>query len=288
MLECSYCWCLRCLRCSLSFVPLLDRRHLTQPGQRIFNLNIEGNAFNALDVVAVAGTQTAFKLQVAQVVDDGAVSIILTKGTVDNPKISGIEIKLLALHLAHSVTGGPYSAVDTTNIGSATIPVNGGASHTHATGLVVNQWIWKEGSQVLATGKTANLNLPVGNHTVVLTVIDSGGNDSTDETTVSVFPFGFPAITTLSPSSGSVVGNQQITITGAGFTYPASQTTVRFGLINLTGSVVQVINSSTIKIQSPPVAIGSPVSVTVQTPFGTSSAATFTYVAASPIAFTSA
>jgi IPT/TIG domain len=262
-------------------------RFFSDAGQRVFDLVVEGHTFNAVDIVKIGGTQTAFTLQVAQTVVDGAVSISSVP-IVDNPKISGIEIKLLAPHLAHAVSNGPYMAVDINNSGSALISVDGSASHTHAPGLILNQWIWKEGAQVLGTGKNAIFTLPVGEHTIALTVVDNGGNDSTELTTVSVFPFGYAAITGLSPTSGSIAGNTQITITGSGFTYPAGQTVVHFGLTDLTGNAVQIVNPTTIKVQSPATTIGSPVSVSVTTPLGTSNAASYTYVAASPIDFISA
>jgi IPT/TIG domain/Malectin domain len=266
------------------------RRFFSGVRQRVFNINIEGNAFNDVDIVKIAGAQTALTLQVAQAVDDGAVSISLTNSVpqIDNPKISGIEIKLLSVHLAHAVANGPYTAVDVNNAGSVVISVDGSASHTHAPGLFLNQWIWKEGAQVLGTGQQTSFNLPVGLHNVALTVVDNGGNTNTILTTISILPFGYPAVTGLSPTSGSIAGNTQVTITGSGFTYPANQTVVRFGLQNITGDAIQIVNSSTIKVQSPLTPIGYPAPVTVTTPLGTSNAATFTYVAGSPIVFVSA
>lgn len=228
-------------------------------------------------------------LQVAPLVDDGFVSISLSNSSpqVNNPKLSGIEIKILAPHLAHSVPGGPYSAVDTTNLGSASVPVNGVFSHTHASNKVLTDWIWKEGAAVLATGEKTAVNLSVGEHTVALTVIDNGGNKATAETTVSIRSFGFSAVKSLSPTSGTISGNAVVTITGSGFTYAASQTTVHFGLASLTGSAVTIVNSSTIKVTSPAVAIGAPVAVSVETPLGKSNEETFTYLSNSPIDFSS-
>ena len=207
---------------------------------------------------------------------------------IDNPKISGIEIKLLSVHLAHAVAGGPYTAVDVNNAGSVVISVDGRASHTHAPGLFLNQWMWKEGARALGTGNTTSFNLSVGVHNVALTVVDNGGNTDTILTTISILPFGYPSVTGLSPTTGSNAGTTQVTITGSGFTYPVSQTVVRFGLQNITGNAIQIVNSSTIKVQSPLTPIGYPAPVSVTTPLGTSNAAAFTYVASSPIVFTSA
>jgi Malectin domain len=61
----------------------------------VFNINIEGNAFNNIDVVKIAGKETALTMRVTQAVVDGFVSIRLSNSVpqIDNPKISGIEIK---------------------------------------------------------------------------------------------------------------------------------------------------------------------------------------------------
>lgn len=202
--------------------------------------------------------------------------------------ISAIEIKLLAPHLAHAVSNGPYSAVDIGDSGAAVVSVDGRFSHTHGVGLFLTKWIWKEGANILATEATTSFTLPVGVHDVALTVVDSGNNAHTDMTTITVLSSGYPDITGISPSSGSIVGSDQITITGSGFTYPAKQTIVHFGNVDLSGNAIQVINATTIQVLSPAFTVGAPVEVSVKTPRGTSTAVPFTYVAASPIAFLSA
>jgi IPT/TIG domain len=255
-------------------------------------MTIEGKPFYGVDIYAIAnGRYNAITLQTAQMIVDGFVTISLSKNdttSVDNPKISGIEIKHLAPHTAHSVSGGPYQAVDILNKGYVLVSVNGGESHTHGQNLVLNQWIWKEGAKVLGTGVTANLNLTVGEHSVVLTVVDSGGNDSSETFAVSVMPFGFPAVVSTSPSNGTINGNQLVTISGSGFNFTADQTIVNFGLVNLTGSAIQIKNSTTITVLSPRAIVATPVMISVTTPKGRSAAVPFTYVAASPIAFDSA
>lgn len=242
-----------------------------------------------IDLLTIGGMLTAFTIKTVKIVEDGFVSIKLTNASpiVGTPKINGIEIKLLAPHYAHSVSNGPYVVVDLSRSGVATVPVDGSNSHTHGPGLSLTQWIWRRAGTILATGPTANLVLPVGQHDISLTVVDNGGNEATEATTVTVLPFGFPSITTLSPSTGFISGNETITIKGSGFTYAASVTTVNFGRVNMTGSSIQVINPTTIVIKSPPITIGIPVSVTVQTPLGLSAPGTFTYIASAPITFSS-
>lgn len=74
-----------------------------------------------MDIVALAGTGSrAVTIGGTMVVGDGSVSISVAKG-VDQPKINGIEIKRSLPHIAPSVSNGPYHAVDTKNIGYATV-----------------------------------------------------------------------------------------------------------------------------------------------------------------------
>lgn len=259
------------------------------PGGRVFDLTIEGKTFYSVDINVIAGgPYKAITLQTAQIIDDGFISIATIKNattSVDNPKLSAIEVKLLAPHTAHAVAGGPYVGVDTNNKGYAIVPVDGTASHTHGPGLALNQFIWKKGAKLLATGATARLQLPVGEHSIVLTIVDSGGNDSSETFSVSVLPFGFPAILGLSPSNGTISGDQLISITGSGFNFTASQIIVTFGLVNFTGDMIQVVNENTINVISPRAVIATPVLVSVTTPVGTSDKVTFNYIASSPIVF---
>jgi hypothetical protein len=183
------------------------------------------------------------------------------------------------------VSNGPYHAVDSKNVGSATVNVDGSESHTHASNRFLNQWTWKKGSQILARGEIASFPLPIGTHDITLTVVDNGGNEATDSTTVTVDPFGFPDVSALSPISGSVAGGQLVTITGTGFTYPASRTIVHFGIEQYTGSAIQVINATTITVLSPLVPIEVPVQVSVETPLRKSDGRTFTYKSSTPISF---
>lgn len=73
-----------------------------------------------------------------------------------------------------------------------------------------------------------------------------------------------PAVTALSPKSGPKVGGTPVTITGTGFSSPA---TVKFGAT--AASEVKVLSSTKITAVSPPGAAGS-VNVTVTTEAGTS------------------
>jgi IPT/TIG domain len=257
----------------------------TTGNQRKFNLTVESQEFNNVDIFKLAGgSAKAVTLSAILLVDDGFVSISVLRDKYE-PKINGIEIKKALPHIAHSVSNGPYRAVDSTNVGFASVTVDGSESHTHGIDLVLNQWIWKKGSQIIGTGEITNFILPVGTHDIALTVVDTGNHTATEATTVTVNPFGYPDISTLTPSSGSIVGGEVVTIKGTGFTYSVNETIVYFGIDQFTGSAIQIINSTTIIVQSPTVPISVPVQVSVQTPLGRSEETTFTYVSSTPISF---
>ena len=241
--------------------------------------------FEQVDIFALAGGKAiAVTLGTTILVDDGFVSISVAKLN-SEPKINGIEIKKSLPHFAHSVSNGPYFAVDTKNVGVAKVDVDGSESHTHGIDLVLTQWIWKKGAQTLGTGPITNFNLPVGKHDITLTVIDSGNSQATEATTVTVYPFGYPDIATLTPSSGSIVGGELVTIQGTGFSFSSANTTVYFGTDKFTGSAIEVVDSKTIRLFSPQIPISVPVQVYVKTPRGQSKAVTYTYVSSTPISF---
>ena len=155
----------------------------------------------------------------------------------------------------------------------------------HGPGLVLTEFIWRTGSTVLGMSEKAGLALSVGVHTVTLTVKDSGGNESTEATTIEVFSADFPAVKSLLPNSGPVAGGTIVTISGSGFTASAYDTKVKFGSSEITGSDIQIIDQKTIKVKAPAVPAGIPVDVFVETTVGKSNIQQFTYIAGSKIEF---
>jgi len=257
----------------------LSESHFDTIGQRVFDISMEGaKTLPNVDIVQFGSGQTkkALTLERPIEVKDGSLSIAFSS-VVDNPKVSGIEIVKLAPHLAHAVTNGPYFAVDKTGTGNAFVPVDARLSHTHAQGQKLVSWVWKKGPKVIGLGEVTELKLPLGDNTVTLTVMDSAGDESTETTTITVQSAAFPDVSGITPNSGPVSGGNEVTITGSGFTYNASQTTVKFGLVKLTGSALDIVNQNTIKVQAPAVGVGVPVDVTVQTPVGESKAGSYTY-----------
>lgn len=275
--------------------------------RRIFDIYIESNIvyenFNILDGTDSAVPYTALLLSKPYEVTDGDVTIeflsvyrnlggtILLNSTV-LPILSAIEIELLGVHYAHAVSGGPYRAVVKSN-GLASIAVNGNPSHTHAPGLELTQWIWYlvttptgTNRTIIGSGEVTTLSLPIGVHTVVLKVVDNGGNDSSETTTITVYGENYPDIVALTPNNGPLFGGNYITITGSGFLYSPNETIVQFGTTqNLTGAQIQILNNATLKVRVPSAEIPSLTEVSVITPIGISKSSYYNYESSVPIRF---
>jgi hypothetical protein len=181
---------------------------------------IEDSLVADIDIIQRSGSATrAITIDKPVVVSDGYLTIqgMDNIPRVDSAKLSAIEIRIIGPHYAHSVTGGPYTAVDTDGNGFASIQVDGSESHTHGPDEALVAFVWKKGTTVLARGEVTSLTLPVGEHIISLLVTDTSGDENTDSTVVTVLPYTFPEITSISPNSGSVVGGATVTITGFGF-----------------------------------------------------------------------
>ena len=152
----------------------------------------------------------------------------------------------------------------------------------------MTSFVWREGQTTIGNGEVVNLKLGVGVHSVGLTVADGVPNESTEVTTITVRPAGFPDITSLLPENGSISGGYEVTINGSGFTN-STDLTVNFGLQRLTGGDIQVINRNTITLLAPLESVPVPVQISVESKSmsGTSNSKTFTYETAIPIAWES-
>lgn len=164
--------------------------------------------------------------------------------------------------------------------------MDGVFSHTHAAGAVLTSWIWKKSgtNQIIGTGETPVISFGVGVHDVTLTVTDSTGDVASDVTTVTIRPFGYPDIVSLSPDSGEFASGQEVIISGSGFN---SNAYVLFGGNQLSGSDIEVINQNTIKVKVAPLGTTSgSVPVSVVTNLGESNSVEYTYFDGVPVSFT--
>jgi hypothetical protein len=65
--------------------------YFTQAGQRVFAVTVEGQPYT-LDILALAGPRSAYRLSVPVTVSDGELTIQLTTGVANNPMVSAIEV----------------------------------------------------------------------------------------------------------------------------------------------------------------------------------------------------
>jgi IPT/TIG domain len=217
-------------------------------------------------------------------VEDGVLSLKFGRD-LPKPIIAAIECIRVGSHLAHAVIGGPYKAVDLNGDNFQNVAVDASGSHTHSEGNVnkLVSWKWKIGEDVIGDGEKTQLNLPVGNTTVTVTVFDNIGSTSTDEATITVEAKGFPAVFSLSPKSGTDQGGTTVTIKGQDI--GVATQAVRFGPVLLTSGQFNVIDSATITFITPKSDVAVPVKVSVITARGESNDNTFNFIGANAINF---
>jgi Malectin domain/IPT/TIG domain len=268
---------------------LFSENEYNATGQRLFDMTVEGELLTNIDLFQLAeGAFRATRLQVVRVVDDKSLSIRFSRSAqfpnAGLPKINAIEIELDQPHIAHAVATGPYfGTVVNPFTNKADVQLVGETSHTHGDGLSLTNLTWKEGSTILGTTANTNYSFGVGLHTIALEIKDSGGSTSKDVTSVMINPYGFPAITSFAPSSGNLTGLYPVIIMGSGFNYTASQISVMFGITEMTGSAITIINQTAIRVIAPPNVVAQASAVTVKTPLGTSIPRFFDYIGSIPI-----
>jgi len=265
---------------TLHFAELYSKAQ--EPNKRVFDVIIEGvTLLDDLDIFSEVGGNTSLIADFPVDVYDGALTIDFIPG-IQNPKVSAIEILSIGqikVHQAHAVPGGPYIATDTDDDKKEVVPVDGKFSHTHGPGARLVLWNWKLDTKEIGFGEKTNLTLPVGVHNVSLEVRDSEGDTQTSYTIITVRPAGFPVLDSIEPSAGDIAGNDRITLTGQGFNFSASQSTVHFGKVNVTGSpAITVKDPKTLEVVTPPGVVAGLLDVSVETPIGKSNPSGYTYV----------
>lgn len=249
-------------------------------GENVFDIYIEDEvAFEKVDVVA-GGPLHPYALSTPFVCLDGHVSMHF-RTVRGRPFLSALEIHAIGDHLAHAVAGGPYEGVDVDDVGFAAISVDGTASHTHGPGRSLVSWEWYEDSRLIGFGEVESFLCSVGTHEISLRVVDDGGNEHSETTTITIKAAGHPVISSLQPSSGNMTGGNVVVVTGHGFKYNETETKVKIGsLATLSGNeTISVVNETTIFVMGMPSStLGAPAFVTVTTPAGESNVGTYTYI----------
>ena len=110
-------------------------------------------------------------------------------------------------------------ADQTVECAGATTAVNLDGSASTAGSGTINSYSWAEGATALGTGAMLTVNLPVGTHTITLTVTDTGGGFDTDDVVITVQDTLAPNI--LCPSNVVVSLPMNSTATSMVVNYPA-------------------------------------------------------------------
>jgi hypothetical protein len=132
---------------------------------------------------------------------------------------------------------------------------------------------------------TINLpnSVPAGNYDVQ--VITPGGKSATGAADVLTVLAPTPTLTSLSPTSGSTLGGNNVNLTGTDFT---GTTDVNWGTVEDintvcgTGTCFSINSSTSITVDNVPANSAGPINVTVTTGSGTSNNKTYTYVTPVP------
>lgn len=158
-----------------------------EAGKRVFDVTIQGQTvLQDFDIWALAGQHAAVQRTFAVVVTNGMLEIE-GNASVNNAQFAAIQIvyKTGDLYL-HPIATVPSYAVDYNGTGKAMVPLVGDESHTHQPGHHLESWTWKEGSKVLGTDADIDVSLPLGQHTVQLTIGDDNTPPRTASTTATV------------------------------------------------------------------------------------------------------
>ena len=121
-------------------------------------------------------------------------SITLATNDPDHPTlVVNLSGEVVAANQAPVANAGPdQTLVDSDNSGAELVTLDGSAS-TDDHG--VTDYRWNEGASILAQGPspTAGVSLPVGVHTIILTVSDSSLLTSTDQVVITIDPYHCPS-----------------------------------------------------------------------------------------------
>lgn len=94
------------------------------------------------------------------------------------------ELTRVITTTAPTANAGTDQSLSVTASGSASVILN--ASNSHDTDGSIAYYLWSENGTTFTNGLTAQVDLPLGMHTITLTVIDNMGASGTDEVVITV------------------------------------------------------------------------------------------------------
>ena len=133
---------------------------------------------------------------------------------------------ITALDRAPTADAGPAQTVEATSAAGATVTLSGTGTDPDAGDVL--SFVWTEGATELGTSAHLTVVLPLGVHSVVLTVSDGRGESATATTSVTVQDTTRPVLTV--PANTMV---EATSATGAAFSFNASATDTVDGVVSV-------------------------------------------------------
>ncbi len=110
----------------------------------------------------------------------------ITLTVTDSGGLTGTDTVVIDINRRPTANAGAdQSVTDTDNSGAESVVLSGSGFDTDGT---VTSYTWHEGPTLIATGPSPTVSLPVGPHTLTLTVTDNDGATGTDTVLVTVLP----------------------------------------------------------------------------------------------------
>jgi len=190
-------------------------------GRRLFNIHVGDTAASArlahrnVDVFARVGARASAYIYTKPLTVGPSGTVVVSFRSLPNKNLAiaaGLILKVEggrvpaglplapvprappgAPHLAHAVSGGPYTEYDYTGNGATAVRLDGTGSHSHwdgatkSSGKVVSyHWVNRRSGRTLCRAPVCAMRFELGVTPVLLTVRDSLGTVSSDGTTVTV------------------------------------------------------------------------------------------------------
>jgi phospholipase/lecithinase/hemolysin len=213
------------------------------PGDRVFSVDLEGaTVLSDYDIIAEAGAPLTAITETFQVsVSDGSIdlSFYLGENGVDNAKVSAICVTP-ANEPPTADAGEDQTVTDTDLSGDEEVTLDGSGS-SDSDGTIVS-YSWNDGGGEIATGVNPTVTLPIGTHTIVLTVTDDDGDTATDVVSITVNdPPTADAGEDQTVTDNDESGDEDITLDGSGSS-DSDGTIVSYSWSNGSGEIATGVN----------------------------------------------
>jgi hypothetical protein len=181
--------------------------YVTGPGRRIFNVSINGTqVLTNFDTYAAAGGMNIPVVKTFSVaVTNGTLSISFLPGSVENPKVNGIEVLQSTLPPPRSTL-----AITTSSLPTGTLALGYSSTLTASGGSTPYSWSVLSGSlpnglTLNSAGSISGTPTVAGSFPFTMQVKDAAGQSASGNFTINVVTAAAPTVSISSPASGATV-----------------------------------------------------------------------------------